>query len=469
MGRRHENWPDDEFWERFLEALDSVRIRSERARWYVRRVEQYLADHPRVAWPHHEAAHVQQWLERKRVSERFTDWQFAQMVDALEVAFKEILRAPWAAAFDWVGWRMVGQPRPASLSKPTPGTPATDGSSSATPAARVAVAAVVSPVSSRRGASTLERLATEIRRRGYSIRTEQAYTQWVVRFAQFHGADDASTLGGADIVRFLEHLAVERSVAVNTQNQALNALVFLYSQVLNKPLGELENFARAQRPRRLPVVLTRDQVRSLISHIASTHQLMARLIYGTGMRLMECVRVRVKDIDFDYHQIIVRDGKGAKDRVVPLPEILDKALISHLRSVRETHDEDRRRGFGEVYLPDALLVKFPAAGREWLWQWAFPSARLSIDPRSGKARRHHLHENGLQRAIKLAAHAAGIDKKVSTHTLRHSFATHLLEAGYDIRTVQELLGHSDVSTTMIYTHVLNRGGRAVKSPLDTLM
>lgn len=467
MGRRHENWPDGAFWERYLAALDSVRVRPEKARWYLRRVEQYLAAHPRVAWPHHEAAHVQQWLEQNRTSEMFADWQFAQMVDALEVAFKEVLKAPWATGFDWVGWRAMGQWK--RVSAPLPAAAAVDTASPGPPEERSFNIDSTPSKPSRPQRSTLERLATEIRRRGYSIRTEQAYTQWVTRFAEFHGAGDASALGGAEIVRFLEHLAVERSVAVNTQNQALNALVFLYSQVLKVPLGELESFARAQRPRRLPVVLTRDQVRALISQMPGTHQLMARLIYGTGMRLMECVRVRVKDIDFDYHQIVVRDGKGAKDRVVPLPEVLERVLTSHLRSVREVHEEDRRKGFGEVYLPDALLVKFPAAGREWLWQWAFPSARLSVDPRSGKARRHHLHENGLQRAIKLASGAAGIDKKVSTHTLRHSFATHLLEAGYDIRTVQELLGHSDVSTTMIYTHVLNRGGRAVKSPLDTLM
>ena len=276
-------------------------------------------------------------------------------------------------------------------------------------------------------------------------------------------------MGGADIVRFLEYLAVKRSVAVNTQNQALNALVFLYTQVFRRPLGDLENFARAQRPRRLPVVLSRDEVRALVAGMPGTHKLMARLIYGTGMRLMECVRARIKDIDFDYRQIVIRNGKGGKDRVVPLPEVLCEELLAHLAAVRTLHEEDCARDLGEVYLPDALQRKYPGAARDWRWQWAFPSARLSVDPRSGVARRHHLHENGLQRAIKSAAQCAGIDKKISTHTLRHSFATHLLEAGYDIRTVQELLGHSDVSTTMIYTHVLNRGGRAVKSPLDSLL
>ena len=286
--------------------------------------------------------------------------------------------------------------------------------------------------------------------------------------AHFSGERDPSDLGAPEVVRFLEHLAVERTVAVSTQNQALNALVFLYSQVLDRSLDDLGAFVRAPRPRRLPVVLARAQVRALLDAMSGTHQLMARLMYGTGMRLLECVRLRIKDIDFDYRQIVIRDAKGGKDRIVPLPDLLPEGLMTHLTRVRELFEEDRAQGFGEVFLPDALSRKFRGAARDWIWQYAFPSGRLSVDPRSAKTRRHHLHENGLQRAIKRAAHAAGLTKKVSSHALRHSFATHLLEAGYDIRTVQELLGHADVSTTMIYTHVLNRGGRGVKSPLDTL-
>jgi integron integrase len=472
MGKRHENWPDDSFWNRYLAALGAVRIKSDRARWYFRRVEQYLEAHPKLALSDHEAGHVQHWLEQKRRARFFTDWQFKQTVDALCVAFKDVLRVPWATAFDWNGWRKAAEvlrpQRPVSSEKDVFSPFASVETQGVLPTA--SPSASPSPVVGRTGSrSALECMTAEIRRRGYSIRTEQAYTHWANRFVQFHGGRDATALGGAEIVRFLEHLAVERTVAVNTQNQALNALVFLYSQVLKVPLGDLEDFTRAQKPRRLPVVLTREQVKTLVGLVPGIHQLMARLIYGTGMRLMECVRVRVKDIDFDYHQIVVRNGKGAKDRVVPLPDVLNEALAVHLRGVRALHKDDRSRGLGEVYLPDALHRKFPTAGQDWLWQWVFPSARLSVDPRSGKTRRHHLHENGLQRAIKLAAQSAGIDKKVSTHTLRHSFATHLLEAGYDIRTVQELLGHSDVSTTMIYTHVLNRGGRAVRSPLDTLL
>jgi integron integrase len=255
---------------------------------------------------------------------------------------------------------------------------------------------------------------------------------------------------------------------VSTQSQALNALVFYYTQALGVEVGELAEFARARRPRRLPVVLTRREVRALLDAMGGTRQLMARLLYGTGMRLMECVRLRVKDVDFGYLQITVRDGKGGKDRVVPLPEGLVAPLTQHLTGTRALFDDDRARGLGEVFLPDALARKYPNAARDWSWQFVFPSGRLSVGPRSGTTRRHHLHETGLQRSIRQACVVAGITKKVSTHCLRHSFATHLLEHGYDIRTVQELLGHADVSTTMIYTHVLNRGGRGVRSPLDSL-
>lgn len=468
MGTRHEHWPDGAFWDGYLTVLGAARIKPEKAKWYFRRIEQYLEAHPSVALSGHEADHVQHWFEQKRRAGYLTDWQFMQMVDALSFAFGDLLRAPWATTFDWDGWRKAAQ----TLSPRRPPETGRGVANGDTPLRREAPKApATAPHDSRstRSPPLIERLVVEIRRRGYSIRTEQAYAQWVSRFVDFHQGRDAATLGGPEIVRFLEYLAVERTVAVNTQNQALNALVFFYSQVLKLPLGDLDNFVRAQRPRRLPVVLTRDQVRALIAVIPGTHQLMARLMYGTGMRLMECVRLRVKDVDFDYHQIIVRNGQGGKDRVVPLPEVLNDALAKHLLTVRTVHDEDCARGFGEVYLPEALHRKFPGAGRDWRWQWVFPSGRLSVDPRSDQTRRHPLHENGLQRAIKRAAQSAGINKKVSTHTLRHSFATHLLEAGYDIRTVQELLGHSDVSTTMIYTHVLNRGGRAVKSPLDTLI
>jgi integron integrase len=262
---------------------------------------------------------------------------------------------------------------------------------------------------------------------------------------------------------------VRGKVSACTQSQALNALVFLYRQVLGRSLDELGDFARAKRPKRLPVALERSEVARLLSGIGGTQHLIAALLYGTGMRLMECVRLRVQDVDFRYHQIVVRDGKGQKDRVVPLPERLEEPLQTHLQAVRGLHEQDLAQGYGEAFLPDALARKWPNAPRERIWQYVFPSGRVSVDPRSGKTRRHHVHENGLQKALKAAAQRAGIPKRVNCHCLRHSFATHLLESGYDIRTVQELLGHAGMSTTMIYTHVLNRGGQGVRTPLDGLL
>ena len=267
---------------------------------------------------------------------------------------------------------------------------------------------------------------------------------------------------------FLTDLAVGRKVSASTQNQALAALLFLYKQVLGIELPWLDDVVRAKKPQRLPVVLTVAEMQRLLARLEGSHGLMARMLYGTGMRLMECVRLRVKDVNFERHEIIVRDGKGGKDRVTMLPASLADPLREHLKRVRVLFEQDRADDVPGVYLPDALEKKYPNAGKEWGWFWVFPSRSIAADPRTGVVRRHHAHEQALQRAIKKAVLAAGIAKPASTHTLRHSFATHLLQSGYDIRTVQELLGHSDVSTTMIYTHVLNRGGRGVESPLDSL-
>jgi integron integrase len=273
-------------------------------------------------------------------------------------------------------------------------------------------------------------------------------------------------MGPQEVLAFLEYLALGRKVAASTQNLALNALVFLFDQVLKKPLGDLGDFARAKRPRRLPVVLTRQEVELLLSTLSGIHQLKAGLLYGSGLRLMECLRLRVQDVDFGYRQIVVRNAKGGKDRIVPLPQRFSDPLNLHLEQRKTLHQDDLEKGFGEVYLPDALSRKYPNAAREWAWQYVFHSSKLSVDPRSGETRRHHAHESGLQKAVKKAARQVGIPKRVSCHCLRHSFATHLLEAGYDIRMVQELLGHADVSTTMIYTHVLNTPGVSVRSPAD---
>ena len=312
----------------------------------------------------------------------------------------------------------------------------------------------------------LEQVRAHLRVKHYSIRTERSYVDWIKRFIWFHGKRHPKDMGAPELEAYLSHLAVERNVSASTQNQAKSALLFLYRDVLGIELNWLENVTQAKAPKRLPVVLTQAEAQQVLMQLEGTLGLMAALLYGSGLRLMECVRLRVKDIEFSQHEIVVREGKGNKDRVTMLPTSLAEPLRRHLDKVKALHMRDLAEGHGEVYLPNALARKYPKAGREWGWQYVFPSRVLSIDPRSGVVRRHHADEKALQRAMKKAVAEAGIVKPATPHSLRHSFATHLLTSGYDIRTVQELLGHKDVSTTMIYTHVLNKGGRGVMSPLD---
>jgi integron integrase len=311
-------------------------------------------------------------------------------------------------------------------------------------------------------------LREAIRIRHYSLRTEDTYVDWVRRFILFHGKRHPRELGAPEVRAFLSHLAVERQVAASTQNQAKAALIFLYKEVLAVDLPWLGEIVHAKRQPRLPVVLTPGEVRVLMDQMEGVMGLVARLLYGTGMRLMEVLRLRVKDLDFVGRELVVREGKGGKDRVTVLPARLVAPLRAHLERVQALHASDLAEGFGEVLLPDALASKYRAAALQWGWQWVFPSALRSVDPRTGVIRRHHLHAESVQKAVRLAARTGELAKPVTPHVLRHSFATHLLAAGHDIRTVQELLGHKDVETTMIYTHVLNRGGRGVMSPLDGL-
>ena len=318
----------------------------------------------------------------------------------------------------------------------------------------------------QRSPRLMTRVRNELRVRHYSYRTEKTYIGWIRRFIIFHGKRHPRGLGKQDVEAFLTHLAVERNVAPATQNQALNAILFLYSSVLGVELDWLDDTVRAKPKQRLPTVLSKPEVVRLLAQLEGQHALMVRLLYGAGLRLMECVRLRVKDLDFDYRTITVRDGKGGKDRVTVLPDSLIRPLQEQLLRVRTLHQQDLEQDHGEVYLPYALATKFPDAGREFRWQYVFPASRLSRDPRGGVTRRHHVNAQALQRAVKRGVRAAGIDKRASCHTLRHSFATHMLERGSDIRTVQELLGHKNVRTTQIYTHVLKRGGRGVISPLD---
>jgi integron integrase len=314
----------------------------------------------------------------------------------------------------------------------------------------------------------LDRVRDAVRTRHYSRRTEKAYVHWIKRYIFFHDKRHPAEMGAAEVGAFLTALAVRNKVAASTQNQALSALLFLYREVLGAELPWLDDVVRAKRPLRLPVVLTRDEVRAVLQRVDGVPRLMAILLYGAGLRLLECCRLRVKDIDFATNQITIRDGKGHRDRATMLPAAVKAGLAVHLERVREQHLADLQHGAGWVELPGALIRKYPNAGRDWGWQWVFPATRFYVDRVTGQRRRHHLHESVVQRAVKDAVRAAGIAKPATCHTFRHSFATHLLEESHDIRTVQELLGHKDVSTTMVYTHVLNRGPAGVRSPADRM-
>ncbi len=318
-----------------------------------------------------------------------------------------------------------------------------------------------------KGKKLLDQLRDAIRTKHYSYRTEQTYVDWCKRYILYHHKRHPAEMGVPEIQAFIIYLANDQNVAASTQNQALSAILFLYRNVLLRDIEFPTDIVRAKKPERLPTVLTKAEVLAILGRMSGTPRLMVQLLFGSGLRLMECLRLRVKDIDFPNRQIIVRDGKGENDRSVPLPASIFLDLRLHIQKVQSLHQQDLQEGYGEVHLPYALERKYPNANRELSWQYVFPASQRSIDPQTGKAMRHHLHESVLQRAIKQAVRLAKIDKPVSPHTFRHSFATHLLQNGYDIRTVQELLGHKDVKTTMIYTHVLQRGGFAVKSPLDS--
>lgn len=459
------------FWDNYIEQLKRYGIAPKLLRWHVRHAEQYIQAHPRHRLAAHSAVDVERFLQEKGRNVQLKDWQFRQIVKALQVLFVALVKSPWAAAFPWQNWIEGAHELPAS--HPTVSRDYdTQEKSVVTDSSGSAFQKPVDGLSGRlRDAFPhhVERLITEIRVRQYSIRTEQSYLGWLARFTGFHQMKDPAGFDGPAISSFLEHLVVQRGVASSTQSQALNALVFFYKHVLKREDLELGQFAHSKKPRRLPVVLTREETHQLFAALDNpTMQLMANLLYGCGLRLMECVRLRVQDVDFGYQHILVRNAKGGKDRIAPLPKAINQALREQLRYVEQLHTSDLENGMGSVFLPDALARKYPNAAKELKWQFVFPSAKVSTDPRSGAVRRHHIHENGLQKVIKAGSDKAGLNKKVNCHALRHSFATHLLESGYDIRTVQELLGHADVSTTMIYTHVLNKPGVTVTSPLDRL-
>lgn len=452
------------FWDRYINLLHKQGVKPPADRWHVLRAEQFIKAFPDLKLSGHTPESVSGYLEKAGRAPALKDWQFRQTVVAIRILFS-IVKPEWLAGFDWDFWLDSSrelEPQHASIARATAGASSTE-SVLVERIGERGCAAVV-----REHLEDFRALSAVLRTRGMAIRTEKAYLHWLCRFLAFHAGRAPADMGAAEVASFLQHLAVVRNVAASTQNQALNALVFFYDKVLERPFGDLGAFARAKRPKRLPTVLSAAEVKRLLAGMQGVQGLIAALLYGTGMRLLECLRLRVQDVAFERHLIVVRRGKGDKDRVVPLPETLVPRLREHLDEVRRLHEADLVQGRGAVLLPDALAVKYPNAAREWAWQYVFPSGRLSVDPRGGEIRRHHLHEDTMQRAIRSALRRSGIERRASCHTLRHSFATHLLERGHDIRTVQELLGHSDVSTTMIYTHVLNRGGAGALSPLDGL-
>lgn len=451
------------FWNKYIEKSTGYGHKPAVCRWLVIHAETYIKHHSGSRLKSHTPETLAEYLEGVCDTQKLSDWQFNQVVDSLKILFVDMVKTEWASHFPWDEW--YGQARSLSSDHAT--------------VAREQPLESINYLGKKDEAlffevrkqypEAIERLVTEIRVRQYSIRTEKAYVSWLVRFIVYHNREDPSLLNQNHIVQYLEYLVVRRNVSANTQNQALNALAFFYRKVLKTELEDFHEFLRAKKPKRLPVVLTRGEVKQLISAIQiDTYSIVAGLLYGCGMRLLECVRLRILDVDFNYMHIVIRAAKGNKDRIVPLPKTLLEPLKQQIMKVERLHEQDLYEGYGEVFLPDALANKYKNAGKELKWQYMFPSIKRSTDPRSKKTRRHHMHERNTQRAIKQAADKTGIMKKVSTHTLRHSFATHLLESGYDIRTVQELLGHADVSTTMIYTHVLNKPGVSVNSPLDTL-
>ena len=458
------------FWDKYINKSKNYGIKDTAIRWHVKHAENYIHTYSDLRLLDHTPDHVTQYLQGKSRSSRLHDWQFKQLVTAIRILFVEMTSLDWAISFDWDEWLAKaelledGHATVARDYQPVDLKSIEQGLLARTKNEKTLFAQVY-----KLHATYIRQLIVEIRMKQYSIRTEHAYLGWFLRFVSFNHNKDPKELTEQHIIKFLEYLVIDRHVSSSTQAQALNAIVFFYKQVLKIDLNDDIQFARSKKPKRLPTVLSRPEVKLLLSQIDGRIQsLMARLLYGCGMRLMECVRLRVLDVDFDYQQIVIREAKGRKDRVVPLPANLIAELTQQIEIARNDHNNDVAQGHGRVYLPDALARKYTNADKEFKWQYVFPASVISKDPRSGIYRRHHIHESSLQRYVKNAAEKANINKKVNCHTLRHSFATHLLESGYDIRTVQELLGHADVSTTMIYTHVLNKPGVSVNSPLDTL-
>jgi integron integrase len=446
-----------EFWLNYTTLLKRFRIPPKAIPWYRRHIEGFLADNPTVRLKSNTAESIERWLDHIGKDSSINAWQYRQKVDALRVLFGHFLRQPWCSGFDWDRW-LNGARALESDHVTIARTYEMIEKSVEDPKNHLAKAYP----------DLYRRFLVAIRLPDYSINTEKSYLDWINRYLRFHNTRHPCDCNEPEAASFLEHLALQRKVASATQSLALNAVVFFYTRVLERPLGKIGPFSHAKKPKRVPTVLSFKEVNSLLKQTNGLNRLILHLMYGTGMRVMECVRLRILDLDFEYRHIVVRAGKGKKDRTVPMPDVLTAPLQAQIDRVKEQHENDLAGGFGSVFLPDALSRKYPNADKELRWQYLFPASRIAQDPRTGEARRHHLHQSAVQKMVKRAAEATGIRKRVTSHTLRHSFATHLLEAGSDIRTVQELLGHADVSTTMIYTHVIGRGGQGARSPLDRL-
>lgn len=445
------------FWDKYLAQLDRYGVRAHQRRHYVKVSEHYLSLNTDKKLRLHGADDINSYFHFL-AGLRLLSWQFKQRIWAIRHLFK-LTNPQLERGFDWRAW--IAQAEALPREHPTVARENDPIADSLIPEP------VVSHLAPELIRQEIEKLKLVLRAGDYAIRTEQSYILWLRKFFRFCDKVGES-IGADDVSRYLTFLAVRQHVSSSTQALVLNAIVYYWRHILKRDPEHLQ-FSRSNRPQRLPVVLSQDEVMRLLTQLRGVNHLLGSLLYGTGMRLMEAIRLRVQDVDFAYQQITVRDGKGKKDRVVPLPQSLVPRLQQQLAQTKALHEQDLRNGGGDVFLPSALARKYPKAAYDWRWQYIFPSAALSTDPRSKHVRRHHLHETGLQRAIKNASTAAQISKRVSPHTLRHCFATHLLEAGHDIRTVQELLGHANVATTMIYTHVLNKGGRGVASPLDRLL
>jgi integron integrase len=446
-----------QFWDGYFETILLFRIPENAHAWYQKHVEAFIQYLPTTRLLNRKPEHVEQWLTQTGRNAELLDWQFRQRVDALRLLYCHRLKAPWATDFDWSYW--------------SSGAMRLEADHATIARTYEMIDKAVDNPGNHLGKAfpdTYRRFLVAIRIPDYAINTEKNYLSWINRFLYFHPNLHPDQLSEPEVASFLEHLVIKRKVAGATQALALNALVFFFAQVLERPLGKIGSYKKSTRPQRIPTVLSQGEITCLFTEISGLQGFMARLMYGTGMRVTECVRLRILDLDFPYKQILVRDAKGKKDRGVPIPDKLTGNLQEQILKVKARHDEDLEAGFGSVFMPNALARKYPNAGKELRWQYLFQASRLAQDPRSGIMRRHHIHQSALQRAIKKAATQAGIMKRVTSHTLRHSFATHLLESGVDIRTVQALLGHADVSTTMIYTHVTGRGGQGVRSPLDLL-